>query len=353
MEKRKQIRTIFYIGSILFFFCYFILNKYHMILNVSYTSITAFLLYILYPPMKERKKYLMDHFRQMSSTLFLYLFFYFFLGLLLGYQKNPFSLSIMNFIFVIVMIFMQEYIRGKLLIQSTSTNRVQIALLFTLLTALPFIKVNEPILLISIFIIHLFMNILCTYVTYQISYKLSVFYRNFVVILFYLIPIMPKLSIIFIIITFSILSIIIINQIFTYSSYKRYLFRKYHLLSFYPILMILFLILSLVFGIFRYQIIGIASNSMVPIFKRGDSVIYDKGEKQINVGDIIVFKKSESVVVHRVVATRKKDKEEYYVTKGDNNKKNDSKLVSKKDILGVVTCDIPYLGYPSIWIKKK
>ncbi|MEA1993296.1 MAG: signal peptidase I [Euryarchaeota archaeon] len=92
-------------------------------------------------------------------------------------------------------------------------------------------------------------------------------------------------------------------------------------------------------------------------FSRGDIVVI-KGEKDIQVGDIIVFKRPNlSVpVVHRVIEITEKDKK-YYLTKGDNNDFPDigywSRMgVPEDEIIGKVTVVIPKVGYPSIWLKE-
>lgn len=47
-------------------------------------------------------------------------------------------------------------------------------------------------------------------------------------------------------------------------------------------------------------------------------------------GEIISFYKNNNVVTHRII----EEKNDKYVTKGDNNKKKDSKLVESSNIIG-------------------
>ncbi len=99
-------------------------------------------------------------------------------------------------------------------------------------------------------------------------------------------------------------------------------------------------------GLFAYKPIAILSNSMNPIFKRGDVVIYKK-EENIKPGDIIVFQYQNQIIVHRVLSIH-----EYYVTKGDANNNVDYIKVKKEDIKGVYQFSLKYLGYPSIWLNE-
>ncbi len=100
-------------------------------------------------------------------------------------------------------------------------------------------------------------------------------------------------------------------------------------------------------GSFKYQPITILSDSMSPTFKRGDVVIYKKGEK-INPKDIIVFQYNKQIIVHRVVGVNNY----YYITKGDANNTIDYMKTTKEDIKGVYQFHIKYLGYPSIWLNE-
>jgi signal peptidase I len=43
-----------------------------------------------------------------------------------------------------------------------------------------------------------------------------------------------------------------------------------------PLLVIIIPMLLLVSGVLKYQMMAVASNSMYPIFERGDALIYEK-----------------------------------------------------------------------------
>lgn len=90
----------------------------------------------------------------------------------------------------------------------------------------------------------------------------------------------------------------------------------------------------LVSGVFRYQILAIASNSMNDTFNRGDAVIIKKLKvddiNNIKVGDIIAFKKDKVLVVHRVIEkTKDENNEIIFKTKGDSNITADGGYIKK------------------------
>jgi len=99
-------------------------------------------------------------------------------------------------------------------------------------------------------------------------------------------------------------------------------------------------------------IMAVVSNSMVPVFHRGDLIVV-KGIscEQIEVGDIIVYHNPirRIPIVHRVVAIGEEDGGRYFITKGDNNPHTDqesgiSPPVECSWVRGEVKLIIPKLG---------
>ena len=92
---------------------------------------------------------------------------------------------------------------------------------------------------------------------------------------------------------------------------------------------------------------------MNPVYERGDAVIYEKkNAQQIKKGDILVFKRNQMVVTHRVQEVIQKNHQLFFQTKGDHNEKTDSVLVSQEDVLGTVQYIVKYIGYPTIWFNE-
>lgn len=72
--------------------------------------------------------------------------------------------------------------------------------------------------------------------------------------------------------------------------------------------------------------------SMVPTFRTGQLLYVRPNADAIKPGDIVVFKKNEKYVVHRVVGNKNGN----YITRGDNNLLVDNVLVSNNQIVGRV-----------------
>ena len=54
-------------------------------------------------------------------------------------------------------------------------------------------------------------------------------------------------------------------------------------------------------GYFKYYVIAVASGSMNPNIKVGDIVVVDQRFDEININDVIAYKKDQVIIVHRVV----------------------------------------------------
>lgn len=122
------------------------------------------------------------------------------------------------------------------------------------------------------------------------------------------------------------------KQKITYSSKENIFFILIILLSIMVISLKIFIKDSQPFGV---TILQVSSNSMNPIFQKGDFIIIKK-QMEYTIGDIITYLVEEEnnkyYVTHRII--RKNENE--YITKGDANNKEDTKVISEKDIKGKV-----------------
>jgi len=74
----------------------------------------------------------------------------------------------------------------------------------------------------------------------------------------------------------------------------------------------------------RYE----ASGSMKPVLDKGVNGIRVKpsSEKKIDIGDIVSFRKKDSLIVHRVIEKGADEDGIYFITRGDNNDFSDGKI---------------------------
>ena len=368
MEKRSRNRLIFYILLLLFFFIYLSfmtlsLKKLDILIQFGFWIILMFVGLFLFPETKERKKYLIDVYQIIIIYLFIYYILYFLSGILVGYTESPFVhdfiMILKNILPVFLIIIFQEFIRGKLLVSTIRKDRIIITMIFTFLTSITLLKqynINdgkEILLLFGLVLLpSITKNILCTYLTYEFSYKVSICYRSITELIIYIIPIFPLVSTYIESILLFLLPMIILDKVYNLGIRKeKEIVRKKGITTI-PLIIFVVCVLCLISGIFRYQMISIGSNSMNPVIQRGDTIIFDKEYKKVKKGDILVFSNDGVIVVHRVIEIKNNGGKIYYRTKGDNNRVADQDLISHDQIIGIMKWRIPYIGYPSVWIKE-
>lgn len=93
--------------------------------------------------------------------------------------------------------------------------------------------------------------------------------------------------------------------------------------------------------------IMLVGNSMYPVIESGTFVVL-KQEQQYFLGDIVGFvNEDKKNVVHRIV----EQTDQGFITKGDNNSRNDPGVIPENEILGRSVFVIPYAGYTSLFLQ--
>ena len=121
-----------------------------------------------------------------------------------------------------------------------------------------------------------------------------------------------------------------------------------------PLISFLAILIALVSGFFPFFMIGVGSESMAPRISKGDAVILKKVPTStvLKKNDMIGYKKNGITVVHRIIEVKRTKNNVSYVTKGDANNTKDSKIVKRNQVVGVVECKVPYIAYPTIWLRE-
>lgn len=209
------------------------------------------------------------------------------------------------------------------------------------------------ILLSSIIIPIILREVLVSYIIYNVGLLPAIIYKILFLLYGYFVPFLPDLGDYLV----SIFGLLIpylfyyeINKCIRYRE-KYGLHAKKTLSRFLSCFLILFLlvIISLTSGIFKYQLIAIASGSMEPVYYRGDAVIIEKiSADKIKINDILVYKVNSGIITHRVVDINDVNGVRYFITKGDNNSAIDTFNISEDDVKGRVKFIVKYLGYPTV-----
>ncbi len=108
----------------------------------------------------------------------------------------------------------------------------------------------------------------------------------------------------------------------------------------------------LIAGLLPSGIIVVATESMSGEINKGDAAFYSQYDgEHISEGEIIVYEKDRSVIVHRVVDIQYINGETRYITQGDINDDPDEGYVLPANVVGVVTFKLPYVGYLTLWLR--
>lgn len=347
-------------------------NTYNYFINpIFWISMAAYTLYVdgIYARFSNKN----ENIKLVIVMTLFYLIIYFLSGLLFGYAYSPYShaiktllLNIWRFIVPIVCI---EIVRS-VIINKNKKNKTFIIIATILFILLEFNfkafmsstrDYGELFKNIGSSLLPLIAeNIMLTYFTLCGSYNLALTYRLPVELTFLILPIFPNFDWYLtgvIGITVPIVFIIIFSNFKSiYGTRKRKGRKKESLVSMIPFLIVLSLLVLFMCGIFRYEPLAIMSNSMVPLFEKGDLVIFEKIPdeelKKIEIDTIIVYSIKNQLVIHRIVDRWESEGETYYLTKGDANMTNDIEPVKPNQIIGIYKFHIKYLGYPSVILSE-
>lgn len=113
-------------------------------------------------------------------------------------------------------------------------------------------------------------------------------------------------------------------------------------------------------SVFGYRMLRVMSDSMEPVFVRGDCIIIKEAQQEeIKTGDIITFVSPDpslngSFNTHRIIdiAADSETGQMIYYTKGDNNSWEDNYTICYEDIVGKYTGKLPFGRTFSAFLEK-
>ena len=80
-----------------------------------------------------------------------------------------------------------------------------------------------------------------------------------------------------------------------------------------------------------------SGRSMTPTLREGMQILLERTEPdRINPADIIMYRKADRAIVHRVIGIIRKDRTRLFVTKGDNHAYIDCDYIPESDLIGKV-----------------
>ena len=370
-----------YIKIIIFTFVFilvFLLNSFvfKFFSQFSLDILLVFLLFIVYFLFgfeKDRHRYTKNVILEILIFMISFFLIYYFFGIFIGLAKTV-NLSIsfvLSFILPLIFyIIIKEFLRYQLL-QKASESKILISLVCifficldnTIVFASHSFSFNREMFLVLAltFLPSLMENILCTFMSLKVGYFPCIIYLLLIKLYFYVMPIVPNPSEYVYSLVFFLLPCFLMWHV------NRFLLkdrtndnldngiqkRKFVLLCYVPLILIVSALVYFISGYFRYYAIAIASGSMEKTFSKGDVVIVDKMFNDLNNGDIIAYYYENKIIVHRICNIIKNDDDYFVYTKGDANLEMDNYKITKDMVIGKVYYVIPLIGYPTVYLNEK
>ena len=373
-KKISLIETILLIFNIIYIF--FITGLDARIKNIIAIIflVIVFVLSVFFFSYKKDNNFDREQAIRIELSVFIGFFFiYFLLGLLVGFSKTKFSISINEIlnglIPTFIILLLEEFIR-YILFKSVSKSKkhiIIITILFIVFNVLLEFNLNNInnnfkifIFITTIIFPILSEELLCSYLTYNFGFLPTFIFKSIEKLYIFIIPIFPNLTDYL----YAVFNIIV--PFIIYLACRKYIVKvdrlsrrngrdkvfKINIITI-PLIIVLLVITALVSGLFQYQLIAIASGSMEPTYYRGDALlIYKIDANKIQEGDILIYKNGGKIIAHRVIKKTEFQNKIFFNTKGDANLLVDEDLVEEGDVIGRVDYIIKYIGYPTIWLNE-
>lgn len=322
--------------------------------------------------LKKDKNYLKGSFtRIVVIALMIFLITIYILGFILGFNRGFIykdALSLIRNIFYVVLLTLEiEFIRY--IISKNSFQNKKMLIIFTILSILfnvyleanmgTLIKKNDKFIFLCTIVLPIIASeALCSFMTYKAGMIPSLVYKLTISLYIYLLPIVPNLGDYLYSVVNVLMPFLIYNKLnkmmAKFDKEKENMLKTNKKLLAFSTVSILIVLVILVAGIGNYKLIAIASNSMKPLYGRGDAVVYEKIKPEdFKIGDILVYQKDNIVVTHRIIKIWKTGREYSFVTKGDNNNVSDYYMPKSNDVLGKVKFSLKYIGYPTVLLNEQ
>ena len=289
------------------------------------------------------------------------------LGIVLGFNRG-YAYSLQSLVYgvipTILLTIVTEMLRYTLLKNTFGYKKAVIifTILIILLNIVTKVGVIDTSYKLFLFMVATVLPIiaiesLCSYLVVKVGPVSGIVLKLSLGLYPYIFPIVPNLgdylrTVIDIILVYS--TYTTINKgLLEYEKNDKYINKYNFRLVTYPLIILLIGLVILVSGIFKYQLIAIASNSMMPVFSRGDALLIEKcSVDNIEVGDILVFKNNNSIVTHRVIKKEVVNNNIKLTTKGDNNKAKDDLISTSSNVIGKAHFIVKSIGFPTIWMNE-
>ena len=369
MTDKRLVRIINASSLAILIICMFLPGEYsgRITAAVAFLPITAATLILV------KKRAVLSLYRRqilflMSVMGIVYLILYYLSGLAFGFVKNIYTISPeVIFLFVLpttVIIIASELVRAVMIAQEDKPSYALSYIFCVIAEVIIYYDVTEVhsfagfMDLLGIALLPAIISgVLYHYLAKRYGAAPNIAFRLLTTLYYYLFPYIPGMAdSLFALANLIIPVIIYIFFDSLYDRKRRYALGKKSRLAV-PLTVIVATIMVsvmlLISNQFRYGALVIATDSMTGELNKGDIVIFEQRKGQMyEEGQVIIFKSSETLIVHRIVKIENINGALRYYTKGDFNEDVDPGFITESDVVGSARAKLPYFGYPTVWLRE-
>ena len=349
---------------------YNFLSNYYMI---AFLIIVLVIFKIFFGFEKDRHRYVKDIILNFVIYLLTFFILYYLSGLIITFARSGNYYTLSGFINYTLRLFcyivLREYLRFQFLNKCDDSKIASLLVLLFFIflditNNLYFYSFSDKYTTFLFFALYVFPfvsnNILASFLSEKVGYLPCIFFMSIITLYPYVLPIIPNPSKYITSIVNVIFPIIVLykSYVFFKTEEDDYIQRDYNkrkISMMFICLIVTVILVYFISGYFKYHALAVASGSMVPAIDKGDVVIVEKindNYTSLEVGDVIAFKYSDTIIIHRIVNIVVDRGEYFFYTKGDSNKDADSFVIENDMIEGIVKMRIPYIGMPTVWLNE-
>ena len=297
----------------------------------------------------------------------LYIALYYTIGIYSGFYHQTYRIglnTLINYIVPItIIIIATEQIRSKLLLNESIRSKILVVIITTIIDSSIYLNVYgfsnlDSFLGLIGFVVFssIANNLLFNYMNPKYGKEPIIIYKCITSLYIYFLPIAPDVYIYFRVFVRMLYPLLIYGYMERYMNLDKEIERKKEIkkdITSYGIgTVIVLIVIALISCKFTYGILVIGSESMTGSIDKGDLVFFRNQKDNLKVGDVIVFKKDDIRIVHRIVDIKNINDEFRYYTKGDANPTPDDKYITDDYLSGKVLFRIRYIGRPTLWLRS-
>ena len=367
--KKDKLKVLI-LESVLLIVLFFVLFLSNIYVNLI-LALTLGIYSIITKHMIKKRKTISIYNKQIIYLMFgfsiIYLAVFYLMGIYFGFYKSTVDFGLIAICYYIIpitiIIISSEYIRYIFISQKGKISKVFSFISMVLIDIIIYTRTynwenyNDFLTIIGFVIFSsIACNLLYNYISSRYGYKSIVVYRLVTILYTYFIPIIPNVYVFFrsfLRMLYPYLIYLVFESTYAKTNFAiAYKDKRRNILNNTIIIAVTTIIVMLISCKFYYGILVIGSSSMTGSVNKGDAILFEKyKDDELKNGDIIIYEKDNTKVVHRIIKIKLVNGEYRYFTKGDANTKEDEGYRIKKDIMGVTKFKIKYIGWPTIWLR--